>query len=73
MALHLRHFAITTGKSDNVVGVYGPYLTRVDARTALRADLQALADQGGEMPLSAGTFAADFEAIPIPTPAVKLA
>lgn len=69
----LRHFAIVTGKSDNVTGIYGPYPTREAAREALTADLQALADQGGEMPPSAGTFAADFEAIPIPAPAAKAA
>ena len=66
MALHLRHFAITTSKGALFAKISGPHPTREAAHAALTAELSL----GGEY-TSAGTFAADFEATPIPAPAVK--
>lgn len=70
MALHLRHFAMATRKDGVVAHFSGPHPTRESAHSHLTAALQKQVDDGVEL-TSAGTFAADFEATPIPAPAVK--
>jgi hypothetical protein len=67
---HLQYFAIASRKDGAVIHFSGPHATRDAANAPLKAALTEQAEKGIETK-SAGTFAADFEATPIPAPAVK--
>lgn len=65
-----QHFAIASREDGSVQYISGPHATREAAVIDLTTALNEQSVKGAEV-VSAGTFAADFEATPIPGPTVK--